>query len=969
MSGWRTGGGRAIDRTRRVRFTFDGKPYQGFAGDTLASALLANGVDVVARSFKYHRPRGIVAFGADEPNALVQIGEDAKAEPNSKATQIELTDGMAVASQNRWPSLGFDIGAINDLLAPLLPAGFYYKTFKWPAKAWPLYEKWIRKAAGMGRVPRGADPDVYETRYTHTDILIIGGGIAGLAAAERAAANGLGVVLIDDGADFGGVPAAEPVEGREHGEWVGMIVARLAAAANVTLLPRTTAAGHYDGQLVMAVERRTGAGARERRHMIVADRIILATGCMERPLPFENNDRPGIMVAQAAHRYLIGHGVAAGRRALLYANHDRAYDAIFALQDAGVEIAAVVDQRPRLPEALETRLGARGIRSFCGHRVLKAVGKRRVTRVTVAPLNGQGKRSAQTIGCDLVLVSGGYTPVTQIFTHAGGTLQWDSDRDAFLPDPESGPLQAVGSCAGEWHVDGCLEMGRAAAENWRLPPARAIAAMAKPILATGGRTFIDLQNDVTSAGIRLAAREGYRRIEHAKRYTTLGMGTDQGRLAGLNGVSILAEAQGLETAAIGNSRPRPPFGPVTFGVMAGPFVGKMMMPTRTTPMDEWHRSHGAVMGNVGIWRRPQLYLREGESELEAVIRETRSVRSRVGMTDVSTLGKIDLKGPDVGKLLDFVYINGFARLKPGACRYGIMLREDGMVFDDGTVTRLSDDHWFMTTTTGNAEQVLAHLEHVRQIDLPDLDVTITLVSDQWGAMAIAGPEARHLLAALVPDFDCSNDGLPFMRMAQGRLAGIPARILRVSFSGELAYEIYVPASRTPDMWRAILTAGEPMDLCVYGTEAMMALRIEKGLFVPGFEADGRTTPDDLGVGQMVSQSKDFVGRCSLGREAFRQPDRRQLVGIMTLDPAAEIPRGSQIVHKAPGDGITPMLGPVTSIAYSVALERWIGLALVAGGRSMIGRHCIAAAPLAGQIVPVQICDPIFVDPDRSRLRG
>lgn len=965
MSGWRTSGGGAIDRSRPYRFTFDGEAYEGFAGDTLASALLANGVELVARSFKYHRPRGIMAFGADEPNAVVQVGEGAQAEPNVKATQVVLTNGLVASSQNRFPSLAFDIGVINDILAPLLPAGFYYKTFKWPAKAWPLYEKWIRRAAGMGRTPTDADPDRYESRHSHADLLVIGGGIAGLAAADSAAAAGRHVVLMNDASFFGGVPTGETLEGKTHQAWVQDVLTRLAANSAVTLLPRTIAVGHYDGGLVMAVEDVADGGPRLRRHMISSEHIILATGSFERPLLFDHNDRPGVMLAEAAHRYLVEHGVAAGRRAVLYANHDRAYQAVFALQDAGVEIAAVVDTRASLPEPLVQALAARSIATFAGHRVVAAKGRKRVSGVVIAALAGEARRH---VACDLILTAGGYTPATQLFTHVGGMLLWDEARDAFLPDPDSSSLHAVGACAGEWSAVGCLEAGRSAGEGRPPIAPHAIMPMAKPLLPSGDKVFVDPQNDVTAGGIRLAAREGYRRIEHAKRYTTLGMGTDQGRIAGLNGVAILAEAQGLKAGAIGNSRPRAPFSPVSFGVMAGPFVNELMLPARTTPMDGWHQAQGALMANVGAWRRPQLYPRAGESELATVIREAAAVRASVGITDVSTLGKVDLQGRDVGQLLDFAYINGFAKLKPGACRYGVMLREDGIVLDDGTVTRLSEDRWFMTTTTGNAERVLAHLERIRQFDLPGLDVSITLVSDHWGAMAIAGPRARQVLEALDPDFDCGNDALPFMRMAQGHLGGIACRILRVSFSGELAYEVYTRASEALAMWEAILAAGTPFGITAYGTEAMMTLRIEKGLFIPGFEADGRTTPDDLGLARMVGK-KEFVGRRSLGREAFVASGRRQLVGVVAIDPALEIPRGAQVTRALPVGEATPMLGPVVSIAFSPELDRWIGLALVEDGRAALGEACYAAAPLVEQVVPIRLCDPIFIDPEGSRLRG
>ena len=973
MTGWRAPTGGRIDRSRPIDFRFNGRAYVGYAGDTLASALIANGVDLVARSFKYHRPRGIVAYGADEPNALVEVGEGARRTPNLKATEVRLVPGLVAKSQNCWPSVGFDLMAVSGLLAPLMPSGFYYKTFQWPAAAWPFYERLIRNAAGMGRAPETADPDRYETVHRSVDVLVIGAGLAGLAAAHAAAEAGKRVLVVDGQDQLGGLGTADDivVEGRDYRAWVGDTVAALAARPTVTLLPRAAAYGHYDGNLVGIVEETDGP-VRQRRWLVHAEHVVLATGAIERTLVFGANDRPGVMLASAARLYATRHAAIPGRRAVVFTSDDSAYDAAFDLQRAGVAIAAIVDARPSVDDALAVGCAAAGIRLLPAHRVETSHGRRRVSGCTVRPIAGG---ASTRLGCDLILTAGGWTPQAQLFTHAGGRLRHDTSLAALVPDATSWQgrsstgMVAVGAAAGVYDVPGCLASGRAAGRGEPVPAASGAEHRAPIIVGGTGKRFVDLQNDVTVDDLELAVREGYRSIEHVKRYTTLGMGTDQGKLTGLTGVAVVAATQGWPPASFGNSRPRPPVSPVTFGALAGAFVGPLSSPARTTPMHRWHEDHGAVVANVGTWRRPQLYRRPGESDFDAVLREAGNVRRAVGLTDVSTLGKIDLQGPDVARLLDHVYINGFQTLQPGRCRYGVMLREDGMVLDDGTVTRLSPDRWFVTTTTGNAERILANLERVLQLDLPDLDVTITPVTEHWGAMAIAGPRSRDLLAALRPDFPVDDAALPFMAQVDGRLGDIAVRVLRVSFSGERAYEIYTAAGDALAMWTAILEAGTPFGLMPYGTEAMMTLRIEKGLFVPGFEADGRTVPDDLGLGRMVSTKKEFVGRRSLRRPAFVAPDRKQLVGVMAVDRTQAIPRGAQIVRDLGGAPPVAMEGHVTSVAFSPELDRWIALALVSGGRAAQGETRLAASPLTGETVPVTLCPPAFVDPEGERLRG
>ncbi|HEV8313637.1 MAG TPA: 2Fe-2S iron-sulfur cluster-binding protein, partial [Burkholderiaceae bacterium] len=731
--------GSRIDRTQRLRFTFDGIAYEGYRGDTLASALLANGVHLVARSFKYHRPRGIFAAGSEEPNALVRLGSGARAEPNTRATQIALFDGLVATSQNRWPSLAFDLGAIANLCAPLLPAGFYYKTFMWPS--WLLYERFIRAAAGMGIAPDGVDPDEYEHQHAHCDLLVVGGGRSGLAAAREAAKGGARVILCDEG-------DPPPVEG-------------------VRTLARTTAFGRYDHGLVGLLE------SRHRLWKVRTKELVLATGAIEQPLVFGNNDLPGVMLAGAMGRYAREFGVLPGRRVVLAGVHDSIHATASLLRDLGVQVTMVE-----------------------GTEVVGAIGRQRVQAI---------ETQAGTIACDAVGVCGGFQPAVHLLAQMRVTT-------------------------------GVRVVGRAARP-----------AMAPPV---GNAGFVDLQNDVTVADIELAVREGYRSVEHLKRYTTLGMGTDQGKTSNLAGSAILADRLGKSLAEIGSTTFRPPYTPVTLGALAGRERGAHAEPTRLTPMHAWHAAHGARFINAGLWVRPQLYPRAGESDEACIEREARHVRSHAGMVDVSTLGKIELQGADVAEFLNRVYINNWHTLAVGRARYGVMLREDGFVFDDGTTSRLAEQHYLMTTTTANAEAVLRHLEFLLQIVWAELRVRLASVTEQWAALALAGPNSRAVLQKV------ADVNLPFLGVSTCRVAGIPARVLRISYSGELAYEIHVPANRGQELWEALSNLG----IAPYGTEAMGVLRIEKGHIVVGAEADGRTTADDLGLGALVSQSKHFVGK-------------------------------------------------------------------------------------------------------------
>jgi len=987
-----TGSGRPA---RQFSFTFNGRRLTGREGDTLSAALIANGVRLVGRSFKYHRPRGVVGYGAEEPNALVQLGSGAHSEPNIKATQIELFDGLQAQSQNCWPSVEFDLGALTGVLSPLLPAGFYYKTFMGPPFGWRHFEWAIRKVAGMGRAPELPDPDRYDHRHAHVEVLVIGGGAAGLATASSAAARGVDVLLVDDQPRLGGT-GTDPsslVAGRPYEQWVAALERELEARPNVTLLRRSTAFGLYDQNLVGIVETANGHGAgqpRQRRWMVRAKTIILATGACERPLIFVHNDLPGVMLAGAARLYVNRHGALPGRRAVVFTNNDSAYAAALDLQRAGIAIAAIVDVRPEIDGELPGRARAAGIACLAGQAVIAAHGRNAVTGCEVMPLHRNGAAvtgDSRRFACDLLLTSGGWNPLLHLATHLGVKTTYAEALGAFLPEPASPAMRCIGACRGSFDLVDCITQGlvagvEAVAGNAEI--AAEVAPLAidavheaplqpfwvSPLPANGrGKQFVDLQNDVTVDDLKLAVREGYRSIEHVKRYTTMGMGSDQGKLGNTIAAAVVSAAQASDPAAIGTPRFRPPYSPLTFGAMAGRHTGEFFAPARVTPLHGLFESAGATFANIGTWKRAQFFTRSGESEFDAVNREALNVRQAVGVTDVSTLGKFDIQGKDAAEFLDLVYANGWKSLQIGKCRYGVMLREDGMVLDDGTTSRLSESRYFMTTTTGNAERIFAHLEQCRQVLRPHLDVTLTPVTEHWGAVAIAGPRARDLLQALRPDFAIDNHALPFLAMREGRLGDLAARVFRISFSGELAYEIYVPAGRLRALWPLIAEAGRAFGLMPYGTDAMMTLRIEKGFFAPGFEGDGRTTLDDLGLGRMINGSKDCIGKRSLRRSHFSAPDRKQLVGLVAVDPTASIPRGAQLATQIEQPPPVPMEGHVTSCAFSPNLGRWIALALVKAGRARHGEIMTAQSPLTNEAVRVKIESPVFIDPEGARLHA
>ncbi len=991
--------GGLVDRTRAVGFTFDGKQYTGLRGDTLASALLANGVSLVGRSFKYHRPRGVFATGAEEPNALIQLRKGNRTEPNLRATQVELYDGLEAESQNRWPSLRFDIGSLTGFLSPLFPAGFYYKTFMWPASMWMTYERVIRHIAGLGRSPTQPDPDRYEHGYAHCDVLVAGGGPAGLGAALSAARSGARVILADENPEFGGALRGlkAVVDDGPALDWVARCVAELESMSRVTLLRRSCVFGYYDHNWLAIAERvadHTPTPAehlpRQRRWMVHAKQVVLATGAIERPVPFTDNDRPGVMLAHAARAYVNQYGVRPGERAVVFTTNDSAYAAALDLAQAGVRVAAIVDSREAVEGAAVEAARQAGIEVLAGHAVVAVFGRRAVKAVDVARLNADGDLigpGARRIACDLVCVSGGWNPTVHLHAQSRGRPRFDDEQAAFVPGDSFQAERSAGAANGTFHLSGCLregmEAGAAAARDAgfadtvvpAIPsappdpfgPVRPVWVAPQPPHVNGKR-FVDLQNDVTVDDLALAAREGYDSVEHLKRYTTMGMGTDQGRTSNVAGLAILAGLLGKEIPEVGTTTFRPPYTPVTMGALAGGETGHHFAPVRRSAMHAWHEKAGATFVPAGLWLRPQVYLRPGEDLMAGIWRETKHVREKVGIVDVSTLGKIDIQGKDSAELLNRVYINAWSKLAVGRSRYGVMLREDGMVEDDGTTNRFDENRYMMTTTTAKAGPMMQFLEYLLQVEWPELDVHVVSVTEEWAAMALAGPASRRVLERMTDDIDVSNEALPFMGVREGTIGGAPGRLFRISFSGELAYEINVPADHGLAVWERFLEVGRDFDIIPYGTEAMGILRIEKGHVVSG-ELNGRTTADDLGFGRMLSKTKDFIGKRSLNREGLQDPDRKQLVGLAPADGKTAIPRGAQLVVDPRAPEPVPMDGEVTSQCFSPNLGHPIGLGILKRGRERHGETVYAASPLTGQVVPVVVRDPVFVDPDGERLRS
>lgn len=983
--------GGLIDRAVPLSFTFDGKAYAGFAGDTLASALVASDVRLVGRSFKYHRPRGILTAGSEEPNALVTLRGGAAAEPNTRATTVELFEGLEARSQNRWPSLKFDALAVNQLFAPLFVAGFYYKTFMWPAAFWEkLYEPLIRRAAGLGALSMAPDPDRYEHAHVFCDLLVIGAGPAGLAAALTAARAGVRVVLADEDARAGGRLLSENsvVDGVAGHLWAEKAVAELAALPNVRLLSRTAVVGCYDGREYAAVERvadhlpaRLPGQPRQRLWKIVATHAILASGAIERPLVFGGNDRPGVMTASAVSTYVNRYAALPGGRAVVYATSDSGWQTALDLLKAGVEVAAVVDPRRIAPthHAVTTLIRA-GAEIMLGARIAGTIGAP-VRKVEVVKSNGVRRR----IACDLVAMAGGWNPAIGLGGHLGARPQWSTRKNCFLLDETPPGLVAAGAAAGNFALgkalaDGVAQASAVARALGREGAAQLFVGHDEPADATPswqftaplrlrGKAFVDFQHDVTDTDVALAAREGFTSVEHMKRYTTLGMATDQGRVGQLNGHALLAAATGRQIAQVGTILSRAPWQPVAIGLMAGAHRGADFRPVRHTASHAWAVEQGASFVDAGLWKRAQWFARDGETDwLETVNREVTMTRGGVGLCDVSTLGKIDVMGPDAGALLDRLYINTFSTLAIGKARYGVMLREDGLVMDDGTVARLAEDRFYLTTTTANAAKVMQHIDFARQVLWPDLDVQACSVTEHWATYALAGPRSRALLEAALPGVDVSDAGLPYMGVVALRWNGVAARLARLSFSGELAYELSVPAHQGDALVRHLAAVGRAFELVPYGTEALGVMRIEKG-HPAGNELNGTTTAADLGLGRMMSRKKDYIGRTMARRPGLTDPARPALVGLAPVNPAERIRAGGHLLRPGAAPLAANDEGYVTSAAFSPTLGHGIALALLAEGPARHGERVIVHDPVRGADVEATVCPPVFVDPEGARLRG
>jgi len=983
--------GGLIERRQPLNFHFDSRPYVGYAGDTLASALLAAGVKLIGRSFKYHRPRGLLTAGSEEPNGLVELRTGARREPNTRATVAELYAGLEARSQNRWPSLAFDVGAINSLLSPFLVAGFYYKTFMWPAALWEkLYEPAIRRASGLGRASEERDPDTYEKAHAFCDVLVIGGGPAGLSAALAAARAGARVVLCDEDFLLGGRLNADrhEINTMSGSAWARQVVDELSSLPDVRILRRTTVFGAYDSGTFGALERVADHAPtppahqpRQRLWKIIAKRIVLATGAIERPIVFGDNDRPSVMMASAVRSYLNRFGVTVGRSIALFTTTDDAWKTAFDLQDAGIDVPAIIDARSEVSPHLQATAKLMGVRTLLGSHVTGVHGAHGVRAVTVCDQRGQNIR----LPADALAMSGGFSPSIALSTHLGARPQWSKEISAFVPAGQTPfGMTVVGAAHGSFALGQILREGwvagaeAAGASGFRQLVAPRIQTDEEPtgmnaywdVADSRGKAFVDFQNDVTREDVGLAAREGFRSVEHLKRYTTLGMGTDQGKTANVNGLAILASATQRSIPEVGTTVFRPPYTPVALGALAGHHRGKHFKPTRLSSAYDWARERGASFVEVGQWLRPQYFSAPGETDwLQTVTREVKSVRESVGVCDVSTLGKIDIQGPDAGVFLDRVYVNTFSNLAVGKVRYGLMLREDGFVMDDGTSARLAPDHYVMSTTTVNAGRVMQHLEYAQQALWPQLDVQIVSVTEEWSQYAIAGPNARRVLERLLGDaLDISNEAFPYLACSEFSWSGVLVRLFRISFSGELAYELAVPARYGEATIRAIMAAGAEWDIVPYGTEALTGMRIEKG-HVAGSELNGMTTAADLGFGRMMPGKKDFVGRALAGRAGLTDPSRPALVGVRPVNPKARLYAGAHFLSRGVQPSIANDEGHLTSVAFSPVLKSWIGLGFLARGAQRQGERLRACDLLRSSDVEVIVVSPIFVDPDGFRLRS
>ncbi len=989
-----------IDETTRVSFKFNSKNYYGYKGDTLASALIANGIHLVGRSFKYHRPRGIMTAGSEEPNAIVQLNNNsALSEPNVRATEVEIYDGLEASSQNCWPSVNFDIGGINNFLSPLLPAGFYYKTFMWPASFWEKYEYFIRKSAGLGKSPAEPDPDIYDHKYIHCDVLVIGGGISGIMAAKTAAQNGLNTLLVEEKPNLGGTTIYQnseqhKINNQTSSIWLEKEIANLESLDNLEIKTRTSVAAFHGYNFLLARENLTDHlpikdrtnKVRQRLLKIRAKKVITATGSLERPLVFNNNDRPGILLSSAIKKYIDFYGVSCGEDNVLFTNNDSAYETALSLFKKGIRVKAIVDIREQPSSKIIEEVESNGIKVYKEYTVVNTEGYKKINKISIMQLSKDGQSvigSKIDLDCDCLGLSGGWTPAVHLFTQSGGKLRFRDEDQVFIPNHYPSKQISIGSCNGDFELDeilnlvptqlkNFLEIEKTEYENLSIEISKNLSKRNIWLLPSDkvlGKTkpFVDYQNDATAKDIKLALREGFRSIEHVKRYTTTGMGTDQGKLGNMHALGIIAETAGVKMGELGTTTFRPPYTPLSFGTIVGRNVGEYFDIFRKTPIHEWHVKNNAEFENVGQWKRAWYYPKTTEDMHQAVQRESKAARESAGILDASTLGKIDIQGTDASEFLNRVYTNAWSKLGIGKCRYGLMLHEDGMVYDDGVTTRLDENHYIMTTTTGGAANVMSKLEDYLQTEWPELDVYLTSVTDHFATISVCGPNSKKIVSKVIPDLDLSDENFPHMSFKNAKIDKVKCRVMRISFTGEHSYEINIQANFGKSVWEKCMEAGKEFNITPYGTETMHLLRAEKGFIIVGQDTDATMTPIDLQMDWIVSKKKyDFIGKRSLYRSDTIREDRKQLVGLLTDDPKIVLEEGAQIVEDTNQKPIE-MLGHVTSSYYSPNLNKSIALAVVRGGKNMMGKKLFI--PMENKTISVTVADPVFLDKENKRLNA